>query len=93
MRLPAEAKVNEVGLRLRVPQHDIDSMVNSHTNPAEAAHGVLKKWRRSVGDAMEARRLLCDALLASGLRRVVAEVLDAGVEMPVIGIAFPQIEL
>ncbi len=77
-RLGTVANVNEVGLYLGRQQYEIGT---GSASPVDTALRMLADWRNSVGDATAAWRELRRALLASGLARIVAEVLDVPSEI------------
>ncbi len=72
--LSTEMKIQEVGARLNVPQHEIQAILNSKDDLNAAALGVLGVWRDTVETGEEAYGLLRQALVDSGLQRVAVQV-------------------
>ncbi len=77
-RLAATMKVGikEVGLRLGLDDFVIDGILGCGTNLTQMAHEVLGAWRGTVATPRDAYWALREALLDSGRRKIVQEVLE-----------------
>ena len=74
-RLSKDNEIQELCIRLKVKEHDINAELDMKNDKREAAHAVLKLWRRGQECPKQAYVTLGETLVKVGFQRYAAEAL------------------
>ena len=73
--LSEDYDIRKLSTRLGVREHDIDAELEKKNDKRDAAHAILKLWRRSQECQVQAYVKLGEALVKVGFQRYAAEAL------------------